>query len=149
MLAGVGLMKVPTDWIPSTKDRPRPEIDGSLLMREDISLEMIAPTNNVADIIARMLPLAEQWLQKQVGGQEAGKPSDNPKYLTCEESAPILGVSVYTVQKWCREGKIDAVKSGGNDNNGMGGKWVIPREAIDAYLNKQRLIHGEKWRSAK
>ena len=103
----------------------------------------------MAVILARMLPLAEKWLEKQVGGEEAEKPSDNPKYLTSEESAPILRVSVYTVQKWCREGTIDATKVGGNDFNGKGGKYLIPREAVDAYLIKKRLIHGDKRRSAK
>jgi len=112
-------------------------------------MEMSAPTNNVADILARILPLAEKWLEEQIGGQEAEKSPEEQRTLTPKEASTILRIHWQTVTGWCREGKIDAVKIGGNKNNGKGGRYLIPREAIDAYLNKQRLIHGDKRRSAK
>ena len=112
-------------------------------------MEMIAPTNTLTDILARMLPLAEKWLEKQVDDNDAAKPSEEQRMLTPKEASKILQISWQTVMEWCREGKIEAFKIGGNKNNGMGGKWAIPREAIDAYLNKQRLIHGDKRRRPK
>ena len=112
-------------------------------------MEMSAPTTSLAEILGRLATVAEKWLEKQVGDQVAEKASEEPKWLTPKEASKILRIHWQTVMGWCREGKIDAVKSGGNDHNGMGGKWVIPREAIDAYLNKQRLIHGDRRRSAK
>lgn len=112
-------------------------------------MEMSAPANTLADILARMLPLAEKWLEEQIGGQEAEKSPEEQRTLTPKEASTILRIHWQTVTGWCREGKIDAVKIGGNKNNGKGGRYLIPREAIDAYLNKQRLIHGDKRRSAK
>ena len=112
-------------------------------------MEMIAPTNTLADILARMLPLAENWLEKQVGDKVGERPSEPPLFLTPMEASVLLHLHVQTVSDWCRQGKLGAVKTGGNDHNGLGGKWAIPREAIDAYLNKQRLIHGDKRRRPK
>jgi excisionase family DNA binding protein len=132
-------------------DRPRSGSGGSNSFSEEETqpMEMTVPVNPLAEALGRLLPLAEKWLEKQVGEVEAEKPTGDPKFLTPEEASIMLHLHVQTVMKMCREGKIDAVKNGGNAHNGMGGKWLIPREAIDGYLHKQRVIHGQRRRPAK
>ncbi len=112
-------------------------------------MEMSAPMIPLADILGRLATVAEKWLESQVGGQEAEKSPEEERMLTPKEASTILRIHWQTVMEWCREGKIDAVKIGGNKNNGKGGRYLIPREAIDACLNKRRLIYGDKRRSAK
>ncbi len=112
-------------------------------------MDMTAPTNSLADVLGRLATVAEKLLKNTGGSQGGDKPSADPKYLTPQEVAEILRVNVQTVLKWCRQGNLEASKHGGNKVNGMGGKYVIPREAVDAYLRKQTLIHGERRRSAK
>lgn len=119
------------------------------ISQENPLMETTVPMNPLAEMFGRLLPLAEKWLEKQVGEVEAEKPTGDPKFLTPEEASIMLHLHVQTVMKMCREGKIDAVKNGGNAHNGMGGKWLIPREAIDGYLHKQRVIHGQRRRPAK
>lgn len=131
-------------------DRLRAKSGGSLLRKEETPpMEMIAPVNPLAEMLCRLLPLAEKWLEKQVGQVEAERPAEAKQMLTPKEASPLLNLHVQTVMAWCREGKLDAVKIGGNEANGRGGRYLIPREAIENYLHKQRVIHGERRRSAK
>jgi excisionase family DNA binding protein len=136
-------------WLDSKVLRPRSGRSQSISDEETPVMNMIAPTTPLAEILDRLATVAEKWLASQVSNEETEKPSGGPEYLTPEEAAPILRVSVYTVQKLCREGKITAPKIGSNKVSGKGGKYLIPREAVDAYLRKQTLIHGEKRRAAK
>lgn len=117
-------------------------------------VEMIAPVNPLAEILGRLLPLlplAERWLEKQIGEgnvlpREEAESHCPPvkEWYTPEEASVLMRLHVQTVMKWCREGKINAPKAGGNEQTGRGGKWLIPRESIDAYLARQRLIHGHR-----
>lgn len=121
-------------------------------------MEMTAPVNPMTEILGRLkslLPLAERWLEKQVG-EEAGAKAESEgssplvkEWYTPEEASVLLRLHVQTVMKWCRDGTIEASKAGGNERNGRGGKWLIPRESINAYLHKQRVIHGQRRRNAK
>ncbi len=142
-------MSVPKNWIPSKKGRPRISGDQSVSHEENTKMEMSAPTTSLAEILGRLATVAEKWLENAGGSHEANKPSAEPKYLTPEEVAAILRVHVQTVLKWCRQGRLGASKHGGNEVNGKGGKYLILREAVDAYLRKQTLIHGERRRSVK
>ena len=113
-------------------------------------MELTSPVNPLAEILGRLLPLlplAERWLEKQVG--EAEVVPEPERMLTPKEASVLLKLHVQTVMAWCREGKLDAVKIGGNKVNGKGGKFLIPREAIDAYIAQQRLIHGSRKGGAK
>ena len=131
-------------------DRPRSKWGESVSAKEESpTMEMMAPVNPLAEAIGRLLPLAEKWLEKQVGQVEAERPPEAKQMLTPKEASPLLNLHVQTVMGWCREGKLDAVKVGGNEVNGKGGKYLIPRKAIDDYLQRQRLIHGQRRRNAK
>jgi len=144
------------DFEAAKTGRPREAEAGSHSSKEEQRpMEMTAPANALAEILGRLLPLAEKWLEKQVG-EEAGPKAEAEssrlpvkELYSPEEASVLLGLHVQTVMKWCREGEIDASKAGGNKQNGRGGKWLIHREAIDAYLAKQRLIHGQRRRRAK
>lgn len=129
-------------------DRPRLEASGSLSAREGTpQMDSVAPMNALAETLGRLLPLVQMWLEKQVGQLEPA--TEARQMLTPKEASPLLNLHVQTVMAWCREGKLDAVKIGGNEFNGKGGKYLIPREAIDAYLHKHRVIHGQRRRNAK
>jgi len=137
-------------------DRPRSGSGGSNSFSEEETqpMEMTVPVNPLAEALGRLLPLAEKWLEKQVGQVEreasAGQPSQPEKeWYTPEEVAALFHLHVQTVMKWCREGKLKAEKIGGNDANGKGGRYLISREAINAYLHEQRVIHGQRRRKAK
>ena len=79
---------------------------------------------------------------------ETSQPSD--RMLTPAEVAKILQIHVQTVMAWCREGKnLKGIKVGGNEANGKGGKWLIPREEVDVYLRRNRLINGKRQEGAK
>jgi excisionase family DNA binding protein len=102
-----------------------------------IALDGMASINRLADLVST-------WLEKALEEKQ-----QKPRMLSPEEAAKILRIHVQTVTAWCREGKIRAVKNGGNDANGKGGKWLIPREEIDAYLHRQQVIHGKTKGGAK
>lgn len=48
------------------------------------------------------------------------KATDKP--LRCEEIAAILGVTIETVQRWCRDGVVPAVK--------IGRSWYVSQQAL-------------------
>ena len=55
-------------------------------------------------------------------------------YISTKEAAKVLGVTERYVQMLCKEGKIEgAIKF--NDQ----GVWLVPREKIDIFLNKNKL----------
>ncbi len=95
------------------------------------------PWDRIATVAERLMEFVERQLCK--GEQERPQ---SPKYLTPAEAAEILRVHVQTVMEWCRDGKLEAFKSGGHPINGKGGKWVIPYESVDHYLRRHQLIHG-------
>ena len=125
--------------------RPRPRIGGgqSVVLEETSTMEVIAPTTSLADILGRLATVAEKWLENTGGSQGANKPSADPKYLTPQEVAEILRVNVQSVLKWCRKGELGASKHGGNKVNGKGGKYLIPREEVDRYLRRHQVINGK------
>ena len=108
--------------------------------------------NRIQDPLDRLATVAERYmdfLEREARASEAEKEQHDERTLTPVEASKILRIHVQTVLTWCREGKLDAVKIGGNKVNGKGGKFLIPREAIDAYIAQQRLIHGSRKGCAK
>ena len=53
------------------------------------------------------------------------------KWFTTYEVARILDVSPMTVWRWCKSGKIKAVKT-------PGGYYSIPREEVEKILRQMR-----------
>ena len=100
--------------------------------------------NALTDILGRLLPMVEKWLEAQVGHLESEKVPKDQRMLTPDEAATEMRLHVQTVMAWCRTGKLKGIKIGGNEINGKGGKWLIPREEIDAYLHRDRLIKGPR-----
>ncbi len=49
------------------------------------------------------------------------------EYLDMKEAASLLHVKPVTVQRWCLAGKIESIQPGR--------KRLIPRTALEAYLN--------------
>jgi hypothetical protein len=81
---------------------------------------------------------------------EHAPPDEHPKSLWGRLQAAIrMHLNVQTVMTWCRDGKLEAYKIGGNKTNGRGGKWLIPVEAVDAHFKGRHLIHGDKRGPAK
>jgi excisionase family DNA binding protein len=92
-----------------------------------------------ADVLERIAEVVER-----LGPKEEIKEEPNQRTLTPQEAAKILRLNVQTVLEWCRTGKLKGIKIGGNEINGRGGKWLIPRDEIDAYLRRDRLIKGPR-----
>ena len=126
------------DFTGRGEGRPRKAETGSdsYSREEPQPMEMTAPVNPLAEILGRLLPLlplAERWLEKQVGEDADGLRADE-RMLTPLEASDRMNLNVQTVMKWCREGRLKAAK--------VGRKWLIPPESVDAYIHKCRVISG-------
>jgi excisionase family DNA binding protein len=60
-------------------------------------------------------------------GREMSKPED---YMTTHEVADDLQVTVYTVRRWIRDGRLPAIKPGWEQQRP--GRWRILRQDVDA-----------------
>jgi excisionase family DNA binding protein len=127
-------------------NRPACPSEASLSRKE--TTQMIAVPEETVSRIADFLERIAEYVER-LGPKEEIKEEPNQRPLTPEEASKILRIHVQTVTAWCREGKIRAFKNGGNEANGKGGKWLIPREEIDAYLHRQQVIHGKTKGGAK
>jgi len=61
-------------------------------------------------------------------------PPELQGFLTPQEVAKILRVSVYTVRRWIKEGDLPAYK--------VGRSWRIEEEELERWLDAQRLVGG-------
>jgi len=63
------------------------------------------------------------------------------KRLNTEEASELTGYSVNTIQRWCREGMLDAIWEKSN----VRGQWVwmIEKQSLLEFIadNKRRLRH--------
>lgn len=50
------------------------------------------------------------------------------RLYTLDEVAMLLGISMYTARKYCRDKTIKAVKAGKS--------WKVPQESLDKYLRR-------------
>jgi hypothetical protein len=124
-------------------DRLPSETGECLSMRQETQpMEVTHPLNPLADALCRLLPLAERWLEKQVGNTDTDKPAKGlSDHLSPKEAAIRMRVHVQTVQGLCRSKRLNAKRH-------CGRYWISP-EAIDDFLHEQQTIHGERRRSTK
>jgi excisionase family DNA binding protein len=67
---------------------------------------------------------------------EAGRSSESlSPYLTTGQAARALGVSLQTIKNWVAAGRLDGVR--------LGGRVLIPREALLGYLDDLRKGQSE------
>ncbi len=104
-------------------------------------MEMTAPANALAEILGRLLPLAEKWLEKQVGVMEAAPPRDEPtrspaaEWYSPDEAGPEINRTPNQVRELCRRG-VFGTKDGG-------GRWVINKKDLEAFRLGRIKVHGE------
>jgi excisionase family DNA binding protein len=95
-----------------------------------------AANNDLAVVVRGIF----QWLKPKL---EAAFPERGTEtgmeMLTPEQVAQRLGVNVQTVMKWCRQGDKASCPLSASK---LAGKWLIPKEAVDAVLRRARVIHG-------
>jgi excisionase family DNA binding protein len=126
--------------------RPRLPDTASISGKENSPMIAIAETfARLTDALERLTEIAE----REYGGREEAREESSQRMLSPEEASKVMNIHAQTVTAWCRNGRLQAFKIGGNEANGRGGKWLIPREAIDAYLHRQQVIHGTKKGGAK
>ena len=99
-------------------------------------------------VVVRLLDAISQYLENCVKDNEP-KEKPLPKMLTPIQASRELRLNIQTVMAWCREGKIQASKIGGNQGNGKGGKWLIPVEEVNRILRRQTFINGSRDGGAK
>ena len=104
-----------------------------------------------AESFSRFAEALERIAQvvERLGPKEEANEEPIQRTLTPQEASKILRLNVQTVMDWCRTGKLKGIKIGGNETNGRGGKWLIPRDEIDAYLRRDRLIKGPRKEAGK
>jgi hypothetical protein len=145
-----GKHATPISELSNWQDQPPSAGVGSLSVEEN--RDMIT-ANRILDPWDRIATAVERYLDFLMSSKEEQEKPDE-RMLTPLEASEILRIHVQTVMAWCREKdpqkkKLHAVKIGGNETNGKGGKWLIPREEIDTYLRRDRLINGTRKGSAK
>jgi len=82
--------------------------------------------NRIQDPLDRLATVAERYmdfLEREARASEAEKEQHDERTLTPLEASRILRIHVQTVLTWCGEGKLDAVKIGGNKVNGRAGSF--------------------------
>ena len=141
-----GKHATPISELSHWQDQPPSAGVGSLSQEEN--RDMIT-MNRIQDPMDRLATAVERYLEFLMSSKDKQEKTDE-RMLTPLEASEILRINVQTVMTWCREGKnLKGIKVGGNETNGKGGKWLIPREEIDAYLRRDRLINGTRKGGAK
>jgi len=54
------------------------------------------------------------------------------KVYTAEKAAKVMNVSIYTIRRWCKSGKLNAKNVG----EGRYKHWRIPETAIAEFFDK-------------
>ena len=100
-----------------------------MLATRDIELTQQTVRELYARGQAERARAVEAVLSQALAGREpAGSPRS--EYLTTGQAARALGVSLQTIKNWVAAGHLGAVR--------LGGRLLVPRGAIQAYLDKLR-----------
>lgn len=78
--------------------------------------------------------------RRDSGGSADRKPDIEPRFLTLEDVATYLSVSVPQVYSLVRSGELPAIKIGGR------GVWRVDRQQLDTYIER---LHEETQEWAK
>jgi len=115
--------------------RPSCVIDGSPLDKEYSNV--IGMSQGSDNDLAVVLREAFEWMKPRIEAMLPEQQKESSmKVLTPEQAATKMRLNVQTLMKWCREGRLIASK--------VGGKWLIPEEAIDAYIRKCEVVRGSR-----
>jgi excisionase family DNA binding protein len=128
------------------KDRPA-QPGGAFVLGKENPQMIAVPAESFSRFAEALERIAE--IVERLGPKEEAKEEPIQRTLTPQEASKILRLNVQTVMDWCRTGKLKGIKIGGNEINGRGGKWLIPRDEIDAYLRRDRLIKGPRKEAGK
>jgi len=105
-------------------DANRPRATGGLSVsgEDQIGAEQLS---RIADSLERIEKIAKAFIPPEAAG---------PKYLNTAQVAMALDRSEPYVMKMCRDQKIEAAK--------VGGKWLVPVDAVDAMVKANRWKKG-------
>ena len=104
---------------------------------DELSFVTEAAMNTTAtgeELVDRFFDRLATVLERFAAPDGAGQKEPPQRMLTPEEAAEAMHLNSQTVMRWCREGRLSGSKVGRN--------WLVPREAIDAYIHRQRLVYG-------
>jgi excisionase family DNA binding protein len=118
-------------WKKTALEATRPPANGRVLVSREETLdfdfaENINPWERIAASIEK---LAAAFTPKVVDEPVV------PKVFTPAEAAKVMRVNVQTVMEWCRTKRLTAYK--------VGRRWLIPVEAVNAYLRGQEVRNGK------
>lgn len=100
----------------------RPPVTDRVLISDEFEDGVLDSWCRIANSLERLEQLAKAFVP----------PEAKPKYMSTAEVAEAIDRSEQYVMKICRQGKITAAK--------VGGKWLIPCEAVDA------MVRTNQWR---
>ena len=110
--------------------RRRPSFVGELSFVTEAAMNTTATGEELLD---RFFDRLATVLERFAAPDGAGQKEPPQRMLTPEEAAEAMHLNSQTVMRWCREGRLSGSKVGRN--------WLVPREAIDAYIHRQRLVY--------
>ena len=119
------------------KNRLRGKEAWSYPNKEDLNvIDVMGPEGELAGVVREIF----QWLKPR---WEVAFPEQRVEtatgMLTPQQVAQRLRVQVQTVMKWCRQGDKASCPLSASK---LAGKWLIPKEAVDAALRRAQVIHG-------
>ena len=119
------------------KNRLRGKEAWSYPNKEDLNvIDVMGPEGELAGVVREIF----QWLKPR---WEVAFPEQRVEtatgMLTPQQVAQRLRVHVQTVMKWCRQGDKASCPLSASK---LAGKWLIPKEAVDAALRRAQVIHG-------
>jgi excisionase family DNA binding protein len=139
----IGTCEAPGSAAAQHEDRPppdprrcvqRPEHHQRKTEGEDYTMVSLDPQAEPLERIANGLDRLIEALMPKASPEAA----PSIRMFTTEEASKAMRLNSETVVKWCRVGKLAGTK--------VGRKWLVPSEAIDAYLRRQEMVYGRVWK---
>lgn len=107
--------------------RGRPPLIEKMSPYPEAQMDTTAIVEELLDrFFDRLAPVIDRFVPPEVASKQ--------RMLTSEEAAKAMRIHPQTAVRWCREGRLEGTKVGQN--------WLVPREAVDAYLRRQKVVYG-------